>query len=231
MIHSFDEDDAVKFGINAAIILSNLKFWIKKNEANERHFYQGKYWTYNSVIAFTKLMPYLSQKQIRTAIDILIDRSVIICDNFNTSTYDQTKWYALKVTLHLPYRANENAPQGKSSVNTVVNTDSKLSQQNSDSKEILSYLNEKSFKNFQPTDSNLKLITARLKEGATKKDCIIVINSKVQEWISDPKMNQYLRPATLFNATKFSQYVGSISSEDDVNPFRVSNIKNQGRSE
>ena len=38
----------------------------------------------------------------------------------------------------------------------------------------------------------------------------MVIAKKVREWGADPKMSTYLRPATLFNATKFAQYQGEL---------------------
>lgn len=47
MIHNFDINIAEKYGINAAIILQNMYYWIEKNRANEKHFHDGYYWTYN----------------------------------------------------------------------------------------------------------------------------------------------------------------------------------------
>lgn len=73
---------------------------------------------------------------------------------------------------------------------------------------ILNYLNDKACKKFQPVDSNLKLINQRLKEGHQKEDCLWVIDAKVAEWINNEKLNKYLRPATLFNAEKFNNYIG-----------------------
>jgi uncharacterized phage protein (TIGR02220 family) len=80
--------------------------------------------------------------------------------------------------------------------------------QKSDAVSVLEFLNEKTGKAFRPVDSNLKLIAARLKSGASVQDCFTVIARKNREWGSDPKMAQYLRPATLFSATNFEQYLG-----------------------
>lgn len=74
---------------------------------------------------------------------------------------------------------------------------------------ILDYLNEKASKNFKPVKANLSLITARLSE-ATVDECRAVIDAKVQEWQSDPKMCGYLRPETLFGAVKFAGYLGQL---------------------
>jgi uncharacterized phage protein (TIGR02220 family) len=84
--------------------------------------------------------------------------------------------------------------------------------------EILEFLNQKAKRAYRPVDTNLKLIMARLKSGATVTDCRQVIAKKTREWKSDPKMAEYLRPATLFNATKFEQYVGELilSEEEEI---------------
>ncbi|MBW2106609.1 MAG: conserved phage C-terminal domain-containing protein [Deltaproteobacteria bacterium] len=77
-----------------------------------------------------------------------------------------------------------------------------------EAKEIIVFLNEKTGKAFQPVDANINFIVARLKEGATITNCRQVIARKVREWKGDEENNKYLRPATLFNKSKFWQYEG-----------------------
>jgi uncharacterized phage protein (TIGR02220 family) len=81
---------------------------------------------------------------------------------------------------------------------------------------VLQHLNEKANRDFQPVAANLKLIQSRLKEGATVETCKKVIDSKVAEWLNDKKMVEYLRPATLFNATNFAQYVGQLPKNEQT---------------
>ena len=95
MIHSFDIDIAQAYGVNAAIILNNMYFWVEKNRANETNFHDGRYWTYNSVRAFSKLFPYLSARAISTAIKKLVDDGLVVTGNYNKSSYDRTLWYAI----------------------------------------------------------------------------------------------------------------------------------------
>ncbi len=78
---------------------------------------------------------------------------------------------------------------------------------------VLNYLNSKTGSRFRSVPANLKLIAARLKEGATVEDCKLVIDAKVTEWSEDSKFQKYLRPGTLFNATNFAQYVGQLGSQ------------------
>ncbi len=77
--------------------------------------------------------------------------------------------------------------------------------------EILAYLNERAGKRFEPTDTNLEFIMARLREGASKQQCIDVIQERCAKWLGTDSA-EYLRPATLFNRTKFAQYVGNIGT-------------------
>jgi uncharacterized phage protein (TIGR02220 family) len=73
--------------------------------------------------------------------------------------------------------------------------------------EIVSYLNEKANTSFRPSSKKTQqLIKARCNEGFKLPDFQRVIDKKVSEWLKDSKMNQYLRPETLFG-TKFESYL------------------------
>lgn len=114
--HSFDPEIAGKVGLNAAVIYQNILWWAEKNAANDRHFHDGLWWTYNSIAAFADLFPYLTGKQIRTALDKLEQDGLLVSGTFNNSAYNRTKWYAptcLSGHSHLPKKANEVASEGK----------------------------------------------------------------------------------------------------------------------
>ena len=112
-MHQFDPEIAKIVGVNAAVIYQNIIWWTEKNAANERHFYEGRYWTYNSVKAFDSLFPYLTPKQIRTAISKLEETGMIVSGNFNQSAYDRTKWYSPVEQIHLPKSETPFAQKGK----------------------------------------------------------------------------------------------------------------------
>ena len=95
MEHSFDIDIAKRYGVQAAVILKNIHFWIEKNKANEVNYYDGYYWTYNSKKAFAELFPYMTARQIDYALQKLIDDGLIITGNYNKVAYDRTLWYAI----------------------------------------------------------------------------------------------------------------------------------------
>lgn len=95
MTHQFQVHEAELYGIEAAIILSNIRFWIEKNKANNKHFKMGKYWTYNSYPAFLSLFPYMSEGIIKRSILKLETAGVLISAVLNGNGYDRTKWYSI----------------------------------------------------------------------------------------------------------------------------------------
>ena len=94
MTHCFDINVATEYGMLEAIIISNFQYWITKNMANEVHFVDGPYWTYNSTAALCELFPYASKDQINRAINNLVERGVIIKGHFSNKPTDRTTWFA-----------------------------------------------------------------------------------------------------------------------------------------
>lgn len=107
--HSFDPAIASQVGLNAAVIYQNLVWWCEKNAANERNIHEGRAWTYNSKKAFSSLFPYLTERQIRSALDKLEETGLVLVGCFNKDPRDRTKWYSVNdktVTLHLSEMSN-----------------------------------------------------------------------------------------------------------------------------
>ena len=77
---------------------------------------------------------------------------------------------------------------------------------------ILEDLNKriKSKKGFSPlAQCNQNLIKARMSEGFTVENFITVNEKKVKQWLHDPEMSKYLRPATLYG-NKFDGYLNEV---------------------
>jgi len=77
---------------------------------------------------------------------------------------------------------------------------------------ILEDLNKrlKSKKGFSPLAKfNQNLIKARMSEGYTVENFITVNEKKVKQWLHDPEMSKYLRPATLYG-NKFDGYLNEV---------------------
>lgn len=120
MNHSFDVDLAVKYGLQEAVFLENLRFWILKNKANKRHFYEGRYWTYNSAQAYADLFPYWSRQQVERIIAKLKEQGVIQTGHFSANTYDRTNWYSINDEL-LSSKSRNGDLQFDESTNTDIN--------------------------------------------------------------------------------------------------------------
>lgn len=79
-------------------------------------------------------------------------------------------------------------------------------------KEIIDYLNAKAGTSYRHTSKDTqKHISARFAEGYTLEDFKNVIDKKVGEWKTDPKMVAFIRPSTLFG-TKFEGYLNQKSA-------------------
>lgn len=92
----FDVATAVKYGLNAAVVIRNFQFWIEKNHANEKHRHDDRTWTYISVSAMTAIFPFFSTRQVRTILDNLIKSRVLVKGRFNLKGYDRTSWFAFE---------------------------------------------------------------------------------------------------------------------------------------
>ncbi len=74
---------------------------------------------------------------------------------------------------------------------------------------IVAYLNEKAGTAYRATTKNTQsLMSARLAEGYTIEDFKTVIDKKCAEWLNTD-MEKFLRPETLFNRTKFENYLNA----------------------
>ena len=75
-------------------------------------------------------------------------------------------------------------------------------------KEVIDYLNSKAGTKYRYSETSLRHIRARLNETYSVDDCKAVIDKKAAEWMGDAKLQQYLRPETLFGS-KFESYLNA----------------------
>jgi len=96
MEYSFDIDFAKKYGVDEAIMIKSFQYWIRLNKANKSNFYDGHYWTYNTISALSELFPFWSEKQVRTILQNLLKLNILIKGNYNKFGFDRTIWYAFQ---------------------------------------------------------------------------------------------------------------------------------------
>lgn len=94
MEHQFNVELATKLGVEKAVIIHNMYFWINHNAKNNKHVYNNSVWTYNSASAFGKLFPYIKDRTISRYLLELERDGYINTGNYNDNTFDKTKWYS-----------------------------------------------------------------------------------------------------------------------------------------
>lgn len=179
---------------------------------------------------------HMSKNTIRKNLNILINLNEISIDSSpNGTKISVTDYTKEQEKLFDSCSKNEPPKKGGSSKNELVNglsgsknelevvqnlTTTKKDNKNKEiysraehdtySKEIkiiIDYLNEKTGKKYRyRSKGTQRIITARLNEGFTVEDFKTVIDNKVNDWLNDSKMSQYLRPETLFG-NKFEGYL------------------------
>ena len=92
--------------------------------------------------------------------------------------------------------------------------------------DVVEHMNSRLGTRFSPkTKQTRESINARLSDGYTVKDMCDVVDSKADEWASDPKMSKYLNPTTLFRPGNFERYVNALRVSrggvpDDFSAYR-----------
>jgi hypothetical protein len=82
---------AVALGLNEAIILQQLHYWLGR----KAHIRDDREWHYNTYEDWKKQFPFWSVSTIKRAIVHLEKEGVITAANYNNSNIDKTKWYAI----------------------------------------------------------------------------------------------------------------------------------------
>ena len=93
--YHFNAELAQRHGVNGAIFLHAMAFWVAKNQANGRHFHEGRTWTYNTLDALAKLFPFWTRRQVERIVAKLKEDGALLTGNFSQDKTDRTVWYAL----------------------------------------------------------------------------------------------------------------------------------------
>lgn len=234
MNHSFNTKVAKEYGIEEAILLENIFFWCLKNEKNNKNYFNGQYWTYNSVKAFSEMFDYMTPKKIASALKKLEDDELIATGCYNANKYDRTKWYAItdkgkcilqngqmenpeKKNQDLPELANELSQNGKIII-TDINIDKKQTDINTDkdvstsevkeypkeAEELTTYL----YSECQKNDTHFKRTEKQLKAWISDFEKLHRIDGR--EWteitavLKWAKQSDFWKP-NILSASKFRQ--------------------------
>lgn len=95
MNHTFNVAVATKIGVNEAIVLAHIDYWIERNYRLGREQHNGKYWMFESVAAMAEYFPYFTERQVRYALQSLLNHGLIEKGVFNRVGFDRTSWYTI----------------------------------------------------------------------------------------------------------------------------------------
>ena len=93
--YTFIGKHAEEYGINSAVILHTIIYFVLSNRKQKLNFHKGKYWVFNSSTKWIYFFPFLSQYQIYRCLKDLVKKGAIIEDSFNRKGYDKTLWHTL----------------------------------------------------------------------------------------------------------------------------------------
>lgn len=93
--YHFSGEMARKYGLDEAIILHNLAYWVKKNTIDGRNIHDGRAWTYNSQHAFSEWFPWWSRRQVQRILNSLEEKGAIQKGIYNAKPMDRTMWYTV----------------------------------------------------------------------------------------------------------------------------------------
>lgn len=214
---------AKEIGLNEAIMLQQMHYWLLKS-ANE---FTGVKWFYKTLEEWQTEFPFWSAMTIRRTLGSLEKQKIIKIGNFNKKKFDKTKWFTIDYQ-----RVNRRCVQNEQTMcsdctdgcvqNEQTNTrdyQESTTENNvpeekplkvvwtEETNHIIDYLNKRTGKKYSvKTKKTAHLVHKLLDNGFTVEDFERVIDIKCKQWLNNEKMNQYLRPRTLFSE-KFEDYL------------------------
>lgn len=91
----FDAGIARHVGVGAAIMFGHITYWLRYNAQKGQNFIEGKTWMYESIPEMSEFLGFMTEKQIRTAITILVDNGYLIEGCHSKNKFDRTTWYSV----------------------------------------------------------------------------------------------------------------------------------------
>ena len=214
---------AREIGLNEAIMLQQMHYWLIKSS----HEFEGVKWFYKTLEDWQTEFPFWSTMTIRRTLTNLEKQKVIRIGNFNKKKFDKTKWYTIEYQcvnrrcVQYEQTMCSSCTDGCVQVaQTYTREYTETTTENNGSKEkplkvvwteetkhIIDYLNKRTGKKYSvKTKKTAQLVHKLLDNGFTVEDFERVIDIKCKQWLNNEKMNQYLRPRTLFSE-KFEDYL------------------------
>lgn len=86
---------ATTLGVNEAIVIGQVHYWLKKLSDDPIHQKGGKTWIWNTYREWNHQFPFWGYSTIRRTFRKLERLGILLCDNYNANRTDKTKWYSI----------------------------------------------------------------------------------------------------------------------------------------
>lgn len=87
---------AVEIGLNEAIVLRQVYYWVEHYETEKKNFKDGKYWVYNSMKQWrSDNFPFMSEKTIERAFKSLREKELILVGDYSSDRMKRPNWYTI----------------------------------------------------------------------------------------------------------------------------------------
>ena len=215
---------------HTAAFLNQLVYWSDKTKRTDGYFYK----TYKEWHEELRLSRYQIDKSISKLKELGLIETALKKANgaptlhYKLNTDKLSTWICEKLTNGIAENSQmELRKTDKSLTETTTEITTEITNNNILSgnpthtpyKEIIDYLNEKTGKRFShKSKANQKLIRARFNEDNSKEDFFTVIDNMTAQWKGNPKMDEYLRPKTLFsgNFDNYKNQTPKLSGADQL---------------
>lgn len=93
---SFDPGIAEYFNnTDVAIIFNHIMFWLRQNRSRGSNFIDGRTWMYETIDNIASYFGFYTERQVRFALNKLVDEGFLLRSNHNKNVFDKTSWYAV----------------------------------------------------------------------------------------------------------------------------------------
>lgn len=86
---------AINYGVDVAIFIENIRYWMETNAKIRENFIDGRYWIFYSLDGFSAMYPIWSRDQVKRIILKCKDAGLLLTADYNDNPYKRTKWYSL----------------------------------------------------------------------------------------------------------------------------------------
>ena len=175
-------DLAYSIGLNEAIALQQVNYWLKETTSGLER--DGVRWIYNTNEQWLEQFPFWSESTLKRTFTRLKQLGVLKVEQLNTT----------ENTTDIKKPICPVAPQ-PDDIDPAIR--------------VLSHFNEVTGSSYGKGGRNktvLGYIRGRLSENYSAEDLMLVVDYLTAKWADDPKMDDYLRPSTLFGPENCVEY-------------------------